>query len=251
MNKLDKDGQNAFDGAFAVVDRERLIEEETRVVTPWYKHFINSIVSPTKMMKENYLQEPPKGNSIAVVGLILSIVVIMMVSNMNAGIRQATYDILRNKGIAEDMLAQQYMVGLFIDGVSMLIGVLFSALTLSIGFQIIKSIFKDKYKFGQLYTVVLMGLYIGAFIQAIDLMVSSYIGVDYLVFSLASFADRVSLVENTRLLNILQFFSLETIVSMGYMTIGYGIISGKSNKQAFLRVAIIQLILFILTVFAA
>ena len=244
MNKLDQNEQNAFDGAFAVVDRERLIEEETKVVTPWYKHFWYSMVSPTRMMQENYLQEPPKGNSIAIVGLILSITIIMMVNNNNIGIKQAAYDALRSKDIAEDMLAQQYMVKLFIDGISMFINTLFSGLILSICFQVMKPIFKDKYKFGQLYTVVLMGLYIATLIQAVDVIVSTVIGVDYLVLNLSSFVNRASLVEDVKLLSILNFFSLETIISMGYMTIGYSIITGKSKKQAFIRVIILQAILF-------
>ena len=49
LNKSQEE-RDTLDGCFAVVDRERLIEEETREITPWDKHFIHVFTAPEKML---------------------------------------------------------------------------------------------------------------------------------------------------------------------------------------------------------
>ena len=251
MSDLEVKERDTFDGGFAVVDRERLIEEETRVVTPWYKHFIHSIIAPGKMMEENLLCEPPKGNSIAAVGSILAILLIVFFQNMNPQIRQAVYDALRQKGIAEDMLGQQYIVSLVVGGIVSFIGVLVIALVQSIVLQVIKSIAKDKSKFGGIFTVVFLGLFISLVVQAVDYFVANLIDVDYLVFNLGSLMNRTALLANSKLMVVMNFFSLERTVSVIYMIMGYSLITHKTKKQAAIRIMILQIIILVFSLISA
>lgn len=243
MSELEKKERDAFDGGFAVVDRERLIEEETRVVTPWYKHFINAIVAPSKMMKENLLCEPPKGNSIAVVGFILTILLLTFMQHINPEMRQMVYDALRSKDVAEDMISQQYIVSLVVGAISSFIGVFIVALVQTIILQIIKAIAKDRCKFASLYTVMLLGLFISLVIQVADYFVANLIGVNYMVFNLASLFDRTTLMANNSLMVVLSFLSLERLVCMAYLIIGYSLVTHKSKKKAAVVIGILELVI--------
>ena len=251
MSDLEVKERDAFDGGFAVVDRERLIEEETKVVTPWYKHFIHSIIAPNKMMEENLLCEPPKGNSIAVVGSILAILLIAFFQNMNPQIRQGIYDTLRQKDIAEDMLGQQYIVTMVVGIIVSFIGILAIALVQSIVLQIIKAIAKDKCKFAGIFTVIFLGLFIGLVVQAADYFVANLIDVNYLVFNLGSLINRTALLANNKLMVLMNFFSLERVFSVAYMIMGYSLIAHKSKKQATIRIMILQIIILVFSLISA
>ena len=243
MSELKKEERDTFDGGFAVVDRERLIEEETRVVTPWYKHFINSIIAPSKMMQENLLHEPPKGNSIAVVGFILFIILITFMQHINPEIRQMVYDVLRNKDVAEDMIAQQYIVTLVVGAISSFVALFAIAFVQTLVLQILKVIAKDRCKFASLYTVMLLGLFISLVVQTADYFAANLIGVNYMVFNLASLFDRTTLMANNTLMTILSFFSLERIVCMIYLIMGYSMVTHKSKKKATIIVSLLEVII--------
>lgn len=243
MSELEKKERDAFDGGFAVVDRERLIEEETRVMTPWYKHFIHAITAPTKMMQENLLCEPPKGNSIAIVGFIVAIILITLMQHINPEFRQTVYDVLRSKDVAEDMISQQYIVAVVVGAISSFVSLFIIALVQTIILQIIKAIAKDKCKFASLYTVMLLGLFISLVIQVADYFMANLIGVNYMVFNLASLFDRTVLMTNNALMITLSFFSLERIVCMVYLIIGYSIVTHKSKKKATVIISLLELII--------
>lgn len=244
MSELEKKERDAFDGGFAIVDRERLIEEETRVVTPWYKHFIYMLTAPSKMMQENLLCEPPKGNGTAIFGVILMIILVTLIQHFNPQYRFMIYDDLREKKmVAENMIAQQYIVTLVVGAIRSFVGVLVIALIQGIMLQVIKVIAKDKCKFNVLYTVMLLGLLGSLFIQAADCIMASLIGVNYTVFNLASLVDHTTLMAKDSLRTVLSFFSLERLVGAAYLIIGYSLVTHQTKKRAAIRIGILELII--------
>lgn len=243
MSELEKKDRDAFDGGFAIVDRERLIEEETRVVTPWYKHFIHAIIAPSKMMQENLLCEPPKGNSIPIVGFILTVMLITLMQHINPVFRQMVYDTLRGKDVAEDMISQQYIITLVISMISSFISLFVIALAQTIILQIMRIIAKDRVKFATLYTVVLLSLFISSVIQVADYFIANLIGVNYMVLNLTSLVDRTVLMTNSSLFIILNFFSLERLVAMTYLMMGYSLVTHKSKKKAAVIISLLELVI--------
>ncbi len=154
LNKKQEE-RDAVDGGFAVVDRERLIEEETREITPWYKHFIHVFTSPEKMMQECFNEDPPKGASVGVVGAILFTVIYYILTFMNPQYKQSILDVLRAQGIAETALDNAYRLNMITLPIGTIIGIFISCLFAAIVLQIIKAIAKDKCKFGPIYKVML------------------------------------------------------------------------------------------------
>ena len=124
-----------------------------------------------------------------------------------------------------------------------LIAILFVALVQTIVLQIIKAVAKDKCKFATLYIVVFLGLFIGLAVQAVDYFVANMIDVNYMVFNLGSFVNRTALLANSKLMVVMNFFSLERIVSMAYFIMGYSIVTHKSKKQAAIRIIVLECII--------
>ncbi len=234
--------RDAMDGGFAVVDRERLIEEETRVRTPWYKHFINSMIAPTKMMEENFEHEPVRGMSVAVVGILVFTILTLFLQHANPSIRQLAYDMLRTGGVEEDMIHQQYMVKLVVSGLVSVIGIFFSVFILTIILQILKAIAKDKCKFASLFTMMLVcyNVYLG--VQVIDNLAANMLGVSRTVLNVGSFFSAEALAASSKLSSITLGLSLGEALRFIYMIIGYKILTHVSTKKAIMVCSIFELI---------
>lgn len=252
MSDLELNKQNeqrdTMDGGFAVVDRERLIEEETREVTPWFMHFIHVFTAPSKMMEECFSVEPTKGGSVGVVGCLLFTTIMLLVNFFNPVMKASVLDAWRSVGIAEDSLNQMYsgsMIGGTIGGV---IGVFIMALVNAVLFQIIKVILKDQCKFGTIYKMILLATMVTAAVQCVDAIAAYFIGMSGNIFSISILlSDEMKATTVGKMLSSL--VSLGNIISIVYMVIGYKEMTHTTLKKGITAVAIVEIISIIGTYF--
>lgn len=243
-NKQERD---ALDGGFAVVDRERVIEEETRTVTPWYKHFINAFISPTKMFEECYGQEPYKGASYGIVGMILFTVIYLLINFSNPVIKQTTMDTLRNAGTAENMLSQTYSTTIITGIIGTIIGSFIGILFIAIILQIIKVIAKDKGKFSNLFKMLLVAQMVATFILCIDAILSSVIGVTGPILQLTTLIGDTTQM-NIWLQGLCTLMSLSNIVCVIWMIIGYQAVTHVTMKKSCIVIAVYEILTYFLQV---
>ncbi|PHV72111.1 hypothetical protein CS063_01125 [Sporanaerobium hydrogeniformans] len=224
--------RDLLDGGFAVVDREKIIEEETRVITPWYKHFINVFVAPRKMMEENFYADPPKGTSVAVVGTILFTALFLILTFANPVQVEAIYNQFRMQGIAENMLKQKYMLAQVTGLIGGLVGVFFGALLSAIGLQIFKVIAKDKCKFGSLYVLNLLAMMTSAGWMCLDRLIGYFIPTTTTVLGLPILFDAAELAKNLPMMTLVNLVTIPSIVSILILIIGYSVLTHTSTKKA-------------------
>lgn len=235
-----KEERDVLDGGFAIVDRERLIEEETRVITPWYKHFIHVFTSPVKMMEECFHQEPSKGASVGIVGIILFTVVCLLLTFMNPSYKQTLFDQLRSQGVGETALDQAYQLGIITGLIGGMIGVFISCLIGGIVLFIIKVLAKDKGRFGTIYKIMLLASMVALAAQSLDALFQLLLGQYGTIFSLAIFLSKEQLQQP--IFSVLSsLFSLQGIVQIIIMIIGYKVMTQISYKKSALRIGIYEL----------
>ena len=240
LNKSDRE-PDAMDGGFAVVDRERIIEEEITNVTPWYKHFIHVFTAPGQMMEECLGIEPSKGGSIGVVGCILFTVIALLVSFMNPAIKMMTYEALRAQGTAETALAQTYSVAVISGTLGGIIGIFIGALISTILFQIVRVILKDKCKFATMYKMLLLATMVTMAIQCVDAILACLLGMSDSIFSIGIILSEE--MKATALGSVLaNSFTLQGIIGMAFMALGYKIITHTSIKKGIVAVIIVEII---------
>lgn len=240
---LDKKDQkrDTLDGGFAVVDRERLIEEETREVTPWYKHFIHVFTSPEKMMEECFNADPPKGASVGIVGIILFTIIYMLLCFVNSEYKQVVYDQLRMQGLSETAIDSAYSLSMVTGSIGAVIGVFVSCLFGAILLQIIKVILRDKAKFSAIYKVLLLATMVTYAVQCVDGLVCLAIGQFTTIFSLAPILG-VDMGTTSALSVLANTISLENLVNVLIIVIGYKVITHTSYKKAVVAVVIYEVI---------
>ena len=241
LNKSQEE-RDTLDGGFAVVDRERLIEEETREITPWYKHFIHVFTAPEKMMEECFNQEPPKGASVGVVGTILFTVTYLLLISMNTEYKQVLFEQLRAQGLAESALDHTYKLSMVTGGIGGIIGVFISCLIGAIVLQVIKAIAKDKGKFGTIYKVMLLASMVGLAIQSIDAALGLVIGQYGTIFSLSTLLSPEQLA-NPVLTTLVSAASLQGIAQIIIMVIGYKVMAHVSYKKAIMILVIYEVLM--------
>lgn len=241
LNKNNEE-RDALDGGFAVVDRERLIEEETREITPWYKHFIHVFTAPEQMMEECFSQEPPKGASVGVVGTILFTIIYLLITSMNSEYKQLLLDGFRAQGVAETALENVYALGIVTGVIGAVVGVFFGCLVSAIVIQIIKAIAKDKGKFATIYKVMLLASMVGLAVQSIDAVVGLMIGQYGNVFSVAVLLSAEQLA-NPIMATIASVASLSGIVQIIMIVIGYKVLAHVSYKKATIVIVIYEVIM--------
>ena len=241
LNKKQEE-RDALDGGFAVVDRERLIEEETREITPWYKHFIHVFTSPEKMMEECFNQEPPKGASVGVVGTILFTVIYLILTFMNGQYKQVLFEQFRAQGIVETALDNTYSLTMVTGCIGGIIGVFFSCLIGGIVLFIIKAIAKDKGKFGTVYKVMLLASMVGLAVQSIDAAFGLILGQYGNIFSVAVLLSQEQLASPV-LTTLASVASLQGIAQIIIMIIGYKVMAQISYKKATLMIVIYEVIM--------
>lgn len=243
-----KTQRDAMDGGFAVVDRERLIEEETKEVTPWYMHFIHVFTAPSKMMEECFSTEPTKGGSVGVVGCLIFTVLMMIINLNNPILKQAALDALRNSGVAEQSLNQLYSVSMITGTVGAVVGVFVTALFTAVLFLIAKSILKDKCSFGTIYKMILIATMVTAAIQSVDAIVAYIIGVQGNVFSISMLlSDELKATTIGKMLSSL--VSLGSVISIIYMVIGYKEMTHTNLKKGVAAVAMVEVVSIMVTYF--
>lgn len=221
IDKVKEAEMGLLDGGFAVVDREQLIEEETRVVTPWYKYFLRTLYAPQNVVEENLLLDPPRGASHGVVGTFVYTIITILLSFMNPVMKQSLYDSFRASGTDEAMLSQKYTMQMATSVIGGVIGVFAIIFIITFVLQIIKAIAGDKCKFSTLYTMVLMTNLIALFIGMIEAIAQIAIGVTNPIFSLYGFINPETLMYNRTLSLFINNFTLGKILSVIYMIIGY------------------------------
>lgn len=235
--------RDALDGGFAVVDRERLIEEETREVTPWYKLFIMAFTSPGQMMEECFDSEPTKGGSVGAVGCILFTVINMLLVFFNPVTKIATMEQLRAGGITEESLEQVYSISMISGIVIGIITVFVSCLLTAILIQIIKAVLRDKGSFTNLYKMLLIASMVGLFVNCIDGAITYFLGMSEGIFTASIFLSDA--MKSTALWSTLgSFISISNLVTFIIMIIGYKIVTHTSYARGAIVVIITQLISF-------
>lgn len=244
---MSEDGvtRDTMDGGFAVVDRERIIEEEVHNVTPWYKHFINAFIEPSKMMEACFSMEPTKGASIGVVGGIIFSTIYVLVNLLNPINKAATYELLRASGVEEMSLDQSYSMRLIGGVFGGIIGFFFGVLVSAIVYQIIRMILRDKVKFGTLFKMLMVASMVAMSIQCVDAIISWIIGVSGNVFSVAWLLSEQTKATPVGLV-LMSILTLPHIISIVYIAIGYKIITHTSLKKGILAVVINELLNIVL-----
>lgn len=246
--QLDDQGRDYLDGGFAVVDREKIIEEETRVITPWYKHFINVFAAPRKMMEENFYQDPPKGVSIGIVGSVLFTIIMTLLTFQNPITKQQALDGMRMNGIAEEMLGQGYVMaqvtGTIAAVVLIFIGSFFTALVI----QIVKAIIKDKGRFGSLFTVVLLSQMVAAALLCIDRLIAMMIPTaSTSVLGLPILLSEDIMLTNMVLGVLAQVATIPSILSICILVIGYSVVTRTSTKKSIAVIAGVEAVFILIS----
>lgn len=242
--------RDLLDGGFAVVDREKIIEEETRTITPWPVHFINLFIAPRKMMEENFHQDPPKGMSIGIVGSILFGVIATILTFANSAQKEQVLNTLRMAGTAEEMISQQYAMAQVTGVIGVVAGVFLSALFIAVPIQIAKAIAKDKGKFGLLYTIALFAQTVSYAIMVIDRLIGLLIPTTNIVLGLPILFSPDLASTNPTLNAVASVFTLPSLASMAILVIGYSVITRASMKKSITIIAIVE-VFFVLVAIGA
>ncbi|WP_070000508.1 YIP1 family protein [Cellulosilyticum sp. I15G10I2] len=232
--------RDLLDGGFAVVDREKIIEEETREITPWYMHFVNIFSSPKKMMEENFYHEPPQGMAIGIIGSILFTVIATLLTFINPVMKQTLYDQFRMSGISEEMIGQRYAMTQISGIIAAVVMIFVSAFLTALLIQIVKAIVKDKGKFGSLFVVALFSQMVGSAVMCVDKLIAFFIPTAHTVLGLPILLDEDMLAGNIALNVIAQLLSLPAIWALVILVIGYSVVTRTSIKKGIGVVVCVQ-----------
>lgn len=228
--------RDAMDGGFAVVDRERLIEEETRVITPWYKHFMNMFFAPTKMMEECFYHEPPKGMSVGIVGCLLFGALAGYITMLNPIMK----DTLRATGIDESMIAQKFEMLKITGSISTAVSAVITAFLTAIVLVIIKAIFRSKGKFKNICTASLCANSMGMAIGCIDAIFQAIVGTSTSVLGLGSLINIEG--AGAGLQVAAQTCTLTNLFCLVWLVIGYKVACRTSMAKSIAAVGIMEVL---------
>jgi len=249
--QVDDQGRDLIDGGFAVVDREKIIEEETRFVTPWYKHFINVFLAPRKMMDENFHNDPPKGLSVGIVGNILFTVIMILLTVANPIMKQQVLDSFRMKGIAEEMMAQKFAITQVTGVIAGIAGIFIGALLVAVVIQVAKLIAKDKGKFGSIFAMVLLSNMVAAALMCVDKLIAFFIPTTTTVLGLPILLSADLLASNIPLMVISQILTLPSLLSIAILVIGYSVVASVSTKKSLVVIGSVQVFFILFSMGAA
>lgn len=234
--------QDMMDGGFAVVDRERLIAEETRVITPWYKNLINIFIAPTKAMEETIEADPMKGMGLGFFWSILFGIIATLITYSNPLQKQQIYDMLRNMGTAEDKIAQAYQMQVISGSIIIVISTAFAALVLAVGLQIIKAICRDKGKFKKLYIISLFSLVVSYALTCIDSVLQLVVGTKTTVLGIGALFSAEAVAGSVMLQTLAAVISVPNIWSIIVLIVGYKVMARTSTTKATVVILIYELI---------
>lgn len=246
--QVDTQERDLLDGGFAVVDREKIIEEETRFVTPWYMHFVNVFIAPRKMMEENFHHEQPKGLSVGIVGSILFTLIMIFLTYANPLMKQQMFDSFRMNGIAEEMIAQKYVITQITIGIGGIVGIFVGALITAVGIQVAKLIAKDKGKFGALFTLALLSNMVATGLMCIDKLIALFIPTTTTVLGLPILLSEDLLASNIPVMVLSQILTLPSILSLIILVIGYSVITRVSTKKSIAVIGSIEVFFILVSI---
>lgn len=239
--------RDMMDGGFAVVDRERLIAEETKVKVPWYKNFGNLFVAPSKTMGETIEADPVKGIGFGFGwGAVLSIICIL-ITYMNPLQKVAIYDMSRKMGVAEEQLAQTFQLQMISGCITAAIVVAVSALITAIVLQIIKAICRDKGSFKKLFIIALLSQVVTYVITIIDAVLQYFIGATTTVLGIGSILGAEAVSSSPLLQTLASVISVGNIWGVIILIVGYKVMTRKSTAKAVIVVAIYEVLGFAFT----
>lgn len=231
-----------MDGGFAVVDRERLIAEETKVITPWYKNLINLFIAPTKTMEETIEADPVKGTGLGIFWASFFSVIVTLLTFINPLQKQAMFDALRQAGTAEDTIQQSYQLQLISGSIMVVITVIFGAFISAVGLQIIRAICKDKGSFKKLFIIVLFSCIVSSALNCIDAAFQLAIGTKVSVLGIGAILSADIVAANPMLQTLTATLSIPTIWSIVILIVGYKVMTRKSTLKATIVVLILEAI---------
>lgn len=239
--------KDLMEGGFAVVDRERLIAEETREITPWYKNILNLFVAPTKAMEETIMADPPKGLGVGFVIAAILGILCTIITYLNPLQKIFLMDTLRNSGIAEDQLASQYQLALISGSIGVIASVAVSALGTAVVLQIIRAICKDKGSFKKLFTIAIFSQIVSFVVACIDALLQMLINTKTSILSLAAVFPAETLTNNPLLQTLTSYISVTNIWSVIILIVGYKVMTQKTIRKAIIVVGIYELISILFT----
>ncbi|WP_054743292.1 YIP1 family protein [Cellulosilyticum ruminicola] len=229
-----------MDGGFAVVDRERLIAEETKVITPWYKNLINLFIAPTKAMEETIEADPVKGTGLGIFWASFFSVIFTVLTFINPLQKQALFDTLRQVGTAEDKLEQSYQLQLISGSIMVVITVILGAFISALGLQIMRAICKDKGSFKKLFIIALFSCIVSSGLNCIDTALQLAIGTKISVLGIGAVLGASA--ANPMLQTLAATLSIPTIWSLVILIVGYKVMTRKSAVKATIVVLILEAI---------
>lgn len=236
-----------MDGGFAVVDRERLIAEETKVITPWYKNLINIFVAPTKAMEETIEADPVKGTGLGMFWGMVFTLICTLLTFINPLQKEFLLDTLRKAGTAEEKIGQMYQLQMISGSIGAIIGVIIAALMMAVGLQIIRVICKDKGSFKKLFIISLFSIIVVYFVSSIDAVLQLVIGTKTTVLGIGSIFGADAVANSILLQTLSSTISVANIWGIIIMIIGYKTMTRKSTTKAVVVVMIYELIGIALT----
>lgn len=239
--------RDMMDGGFAVVDRERLIAEEMKVKTPWYKNFGNLFVAPSKTMRETIEADPVKGIGFGLGWGTVFAVIYILVTYMNPLQKIAMYDLSRKMGVAEDQLAQKFQLQVISGCITSIIAVAFSALITAVVLQIIKAICRDKGSFKKIYIIALLSQIVTYVISIVDGTIQYFIGTTTTVLGIGSLFGAEAVTASPLLQTLASVVSVGNIWGLVVLVVGYKVMTRKSTTKAVVVVAIYEVLTFVFT----
>ena len=234
--------RDLMDGGFAVVDREKLIEEEIRETTPWYKNFINAFLAPRKMMEDCFYQQPPKGIGMAVMGAVIFGMIYSILVTINPISKEMAYNQLRMKGISENMLHQTFTYSLVGSAVGGVIGIFIGALITTILLKITTLIAKDKAKFSRLFTVALLSTMVSTALLCIDAIIGNIIPTIAIVMGPTVFFTEGAVITDPVLYAVASCFTIPNLWKIVILIVGYSVVTGANMKKSTISVLIMEMI---------
>ena len=234
--------RDMLDGGFAVVDRESLIAEETKVKIPLYNNLANLFVAPSKTMEETIEADPIKGTGLGMFWSIVFAIICTLITFTNPLQKEFLYDTLRKAGTAEEKIGQVYQLQMISGSIGVIIGVIFAAFIMALGLQIIRAICRDKGSFKKLFIISLFSCVVAYALNSIDAALQLVVGTKTTVLGMGSFLGAEAVTNSILLQTLASTISVANIWSAIVLIVGYKVMTHKSMTKAVVVVLIYELI---------
>ncbi|WP_054744145.1 YIP1 family protein [Cellulosilyticum ruminicola] len=209
---------------------------------PWYKCAISLFTHPRKTISQSLANETPYGLAwSSILSIILGIAYILTLY-INPIEKEEIYNLLRNSGISEQALQQQFIISMISSIFMVIIGIFASALIVSACFQVLKLFFKDKVSFKSLFALSVYSIFITYSLNLVDNILKLITQVNTSVLSISAFFSQEILKSNFLLQTVCNTISIPTLYSIVIMVIGYSVLTKKSTLHATIVMLIYQVI---------